>query len=163
MKLNMKAGTLAAIGALVVAMPAAAHPGGNGHGGKSSSHSHKCQPHKRAYVEAGTVDSATASTLAQNSDGTWSGTLVVDVIRSNRAAKADRGQTVTYSFDSAPLRVRFAGGTSGFSAGERVRLLGKVQTVARRCTAPDPAPAPVFHRLVVHPAASTVTSGSSDS
>jgi hypothetical protein len=141
MKLNPRIGALAAIGAMAVAVPAAAHPGGNpkangaGHG-QSSAHSHKCQPHNRAYVESGTVDSVAASSLAQNSDGTWSGTLAVDVTRSNHAARADRGQTVTYTLTSAQLKVAFDGGTTGFSAGERVRLFGKIAATSKRCPAP---------------------------
>jgi hypothetical protein len=163
MKLNTKIGTLVAVGAMAVAVPAAAHSPNShstGHGGNSGSH--KCQAHRRAYVEGGTVDSVTPSTLAQNSDGTWSGTLVVDVTRANHTAKADRGQTVTYTFDSAQLNVRLDGGATGFDSGNRVRLIGKLAKVGRRCPAPDPAPAPEFKRIVVHPASSTdsTTSGS---
>ncbi|HEY1523403.1 MAG TPA: hypothetical protein VGF70_10365 [Solirubrobacteraceae bacterium] len=153
MKLNTKLGMLAAAGAMAVVAPAAAHPGGNPHGQPSGSH--KCQPHNRAYVEAGTVDSSTASTLAQNSDGTWSGTLVVDVTRANHAARADEGQTVTYTFDSATVRVAFDGGATGLAAGERIKLIGKLATVAKMCPAPTTAPVPAFKRVVVHPAASS--------
>jgi hypothetical protein len=171
MSLNTKIGTLAAVGAMLVAVPAAAHPGGNptGHGnsggthGQGGSHSHRCQPHNRAYVESGTVDSTTPSTLAQNSDGTWSGTLVVDVTRADRAARADQGQTVTYTFDNAQLNVAFDGGTTGFTAGERVRLIGKVASTPRRCTPPSSPAAPVFRRVVVHPTQSSDSSGSGSS
>lgn len=159
MQLGSKVGTLVAIGALVVAMPAAAHPGGNSHG-TGNQHSHKCQAHNRAYVESGTVDSTTGSTLAQNSDGTWSGTLVVDVAHASHAAQADRGQTVTYTFDSSELNVVFDSGTSGFSGGEPIRLIGKIAALAPKCAAPSSASAPVFRRVVV---GSSDTSGSSDS
>jgi len=149
---------LAVAGALAVAVPAAAHPTSSDHpsgSSHSSGKSHKCKPHNVAYTESGVVDAATASTLTQNSDGTWSGTLVVDVTRTNHAAKADKGQTVSYSFDAAKLRVRFDGGTTGFTAGERVRLIGKLATVAKKCTALSPAATPVFRMVVVHPAATT--------
>ncbi len=160
MKFNTKIGMLAAAGAMAVAVPAAAHPGNpNGHG-QGGSQSHKCQAHNRAYVEAGTVDSVTSSTLAQNSDGTWSGTLVVDVTRANHAAKADKGQTVTYTFDSAAMRVALDGGATGFTMGERVKLIGKLATVAKKCTVPSTAPAPVFKRIVVHPAAASNSAAS---
>jgi hypothetical protein len=157
MNLNTKIGALAAVGAMLVAVPAAAHPGrgpsgthGNsGTHGQSGSHSHKCEPHNRAYVEGGTVDSATSSTLAQNSDGTWSGTLVVDVTHANHAAKADKGQTVTYTFSSAPLDVVFDNGSAGFTAGEPVQLIGKIAAVGKRCPAPSTTPAPVFKRIIV--------------
>lgn len=161
MKLNIKAGTvIAAVGALVMAVPAAAHPGPSDHsnggshanGASHPSKSHKCMPHNVAYVEGGTIDAATPSTLTANADGTWSGTLVVDVTTANHAARADRHQTVTYTFTDAKLRVRFDGGTTAFTAGERVKLIGKEATVAKKCTALSPAATPVFRRLVVHPA-----------
>lgn len=163
MRLRIKAGTvIAAAGALAMAGTAAAHPGPSNHpnggshanGGGNSAQSHMCKPHNGAYVEGGTVDSTTASSLAQNSDGTWSGTLVVDVTRANHAARADKGTTVTYTFNDAKLRVRFDGGTTGFTAGERIQLIGKEAAVAKKCTALSPAPAPVFRMLVVHPASS---------
>jgi hypothetical protein len=158
MKNKIKVGALVTIGALAVAMPAAAHPGGSSHGhGKGSSH--KCQAHNRAYVESGTVDSTTASTLAQNSDGTWSGTLVVDVTASNHAARADQGQTVTYTFSSANLKVKLDNGTTGFTAAAPVQLIGKIAASAPKCTAPSSAPAPVFRMIVV---GSSDSSGSSD-
>lgn len=164
MTLNRKIGTLVALGAMAVAVPAAAHPGGNPNGhGNSGSHSHKCQAHNRAYVESGTVDSTTPSTLAQNSDGTWSGTLVVDVTRANRAARGDRGQTVTYTFTNAALDVAFDNGSSGFTAGEPVRLIGKIAATAKKCPAPSSAPAPVFRRVVVDAPQSSDSSGSTGS
>jgi len=79
---------------------------------------------------------------------------VVDVKTANHMAKADKGQTVTYTFTDAKLRVRFDGGTSAFTAGERVMLIGKEAAVAKKCTALTPAPAPVFRMIVVHPALS---------
>lgn len=171
MKLNSKIGTLVAIGALAAAVPAAAHPGGNSHAkshvkGSSPSQSHRCRPHNRAYIESGTVDATTPSTLAQNSDGTWSGTLVVDVTRADRAARSDKGQTVTYTFSSANLNVAFDGSSTGFSAGERVKLIGKLAESPKRCTSASNDATPVFKRLAVHPASSSSSesgSGSSDS
>src|SRR5438067_7091763 len=130
MRLNSRLCTIiAATGTLALAMPALAHPAGHGGSGKGgggaggNSHSHKCKPHNVGYVEAGKIDSATASTLAQNQDGTWTGTLVVDVKHANRWAKGDKNTTVTYTFTNANVRVRFHGGTSGFAAGERVQLI----------------------------------------
>lgn len=161
MKLNVKVGTLAAVtGALAIAVPAGAHPGNSNHPssannpGNNHSQSHKCKPHNVAYIESGTVDATTPSTLAQNSDGTWSGTLVVDVVNTNHWAKADKGKTVTYTLSNAKLKVRFDGGTTGFTAGERVQLIGKLAAVAKKCAALDPAASPVFRMVVVHPAKS---------
>jgi ribosomal protein L31 len=173
MRINVKAAALtAAVGTLAIAVPAGAHPGSAGHPGASNhaaensskshggganhpSQSHRCRPHQVAYVESGTIDSATPSTLAANSDGTWSGTLIVDVTSANHWAKADRSKTVTYTFNASKLKVRFADRASGFSAGEPVKLIGKLATQAGPCTATGTAASPVFNRVVVHPVAST--------
>lgn len=160
MSINIRLGALvAAVSAVALAVPATAHPGPGDHPGRSdhaganhrSEQSRACAPHNLAYVESGVVDAATSSTLTQNADGTWSGTLVVDVTEANHRAKADKGTTVTYTFTGATLDVRFDGGTTAFSAGERVRLIGALAVVGKRCAAPSPAPGPVFRTVVVHP------------
>lgn len=155
MKLNLKVGTLAAAaGALAVAVPAAAHPGASqaGQHGKS----HRCLPHNVAYVEGGTVDATLPTTpLAKNSDGTWSGTLVVDVTRANFWARHDKKTTVTYTFDHAKLRVHLGRGVTGFTAGEPVQLVGKLAVVAKGCPALSPAATPVFRMVTVHLAPTT--------
>ncbi len=159
MKLNLKAGTLAAAaGALAVAVPAAAHPGPSNHPSQAGQHgrSHRCLPHNVAYVEGGTVDATLPTTpLAKNSDGTWSGTLVIDVTRANFWARADKNTTVTYTFDNAKLRVTLGRGVTGFTAGERVQLVGKLAVVAKKCPALSPAAKPVFRMVTVHLAAPT--------
>ena len=149
-----------AAGALAIAVPAAAHPGPNHHNnghhgnGNSQGKSHKCKPHNVGYVESGTVDMTTASTLAMNTDGTWSGTLVVDVTRTNHWAKSAMGTTVPVAFTNAKLDVDFGGGTTGFTGGERVKLIGKLAVVGKKCPALTPPPTPVFRMVVVHPAKS---------
>jgi hypothetical protein len=157
MKPNFKVATLAvAAGALAIAVPAAAHPRPGSHPSKPDhpSSSHKCMPHNVAFVESGTVDATTASTLAQNPDGTWTGTLVVDVTRTNHWARKDRHTTVTETFTAAKLHVVFADKTTGFTSGERVTLIGKLATVAKKCTPTGSPAAPVFRMVVVHPAKS---------
>jgi hypothetical protein len=162
LKINVKVGALSvAATALAIAVPAAAHPSSSvnphHHNHPSANHpsqSHKCTPHNVAYLESGTIDGATGSTLAVNPDATWSGTLVVDVTSANHWAKADRGTTVTYPFANAKLTVRFDGGTSGFAADERVKLIGKLAVVSNGCTTVTPAPRPSFRMVVVHPATS---------
>jgi hypothetical protein len=164
MNLNLKIGTLVtAASALALAVPAGAHPGNSDHPGASShssgtnssatnrAQSHRCKPHNVAYVEAGVVDSAAPSTLAQNDDGTWSGTLAVDIARTNHWAKADAGKTVTYTFNASKLRVHFNGRTTALAAGEHVKLIGKLATVASKCVATGSATSPVFNTVVVHP------------
>ncbi len=159
MKLNLKVGTLAAAaGALAVAVPATAHPGPTSHPSQPDhpSRSHRCLPHNVAYVEGGTVDATLPTTpLAKNSDGTWSGTLVVDVSHANFWARADKKTTVTYTFDNAKLRVRLGKGVTGFAPGERVQLVGKLAVVGKRCPALSPAATPVFRMVTVHLAPKT--------
>jgi hypothetical protein len=92
------------------------------------------------------------STLAQNSDGTWSGALVVDVTHTDHRAKADNDTTVTYTFASQKLRVRFDRGATGFVSHERVRLIGKLDVVGKKC--PSITASPTFRMIVVHPAVS---------
>lgn len=143
---------VATVGAFAVTVPAVAHPGPAHQPDNASHPSHKCAPHKVGYIESGTVDSATASTLAANPDGTWSGTLVVNVKHANHWAKADKSTTVTYTFTNAKLHVHFDGGTTGFASGEHVQLIGKLATVSKKCSALTPAAAPDFRTVVVHPA-----------
>jgi hypothetical protein len=157
LRINLRlAAIVTAAGALAIAVPAAAHPVPSDHptGAGHTSQSHRCQAHNVAYIESGTVDAVTPSTLAKNPDGTWSGTLVVDVARTNHWAKANEGQTVSYTFTNATLEVRLDDGSSGFAAGEQVRLIGKLAAVAKKCSALSPAATPVFRMVVVHPAAS---------
>ncbi|MDE3129876.1 MAG: hypothetical protein KGL16_01880 [Acidobacteriota bacterium] len=147
---------IAAVAALSVAVPAIAQAdkGGTPNSKSNKSHptqSHKCKPHNVAYVESGTIDAATASTLA-SSNGTWTGTLVVDVTKTNTAAKGDKGKTVTYTFTAAKLRVRFGHGVSALSAGEHVQLIGKLQMVGKKCTPLSPAAMPVINKVIVHAA-----------
>lgn len=145
----------ASVGTLAVAVPAIAQASKGGNPKSGTNHptqSHKCKPHNVAYVEWGTVDATTASTLA-GSNGTWTGTLVVDVTKTNHAARGDKGKTITYSFTSAKLRVRFDHGVTGFTAGERVKLIGKLATVGKNCTPLSPAATPVINKVIVHAAA----------
>ena len=157
MRFNIRVGAaIAGLGALAIAVPAAAHPGKSHHRKGTdhpSAHSHHCsKAHHVAYLEGGKVD-GTPSTLAKNGDGTWSGTLVVDITHANHWARADRDKTVTYTFSSSKLKVHFDGGTTGFSAGERVQLIGKLAVMSKTCTASGSAPAaPIFRMVVVHPA-----------
>jgi hypothetical protein len=161
LRINVRIGTLvAAASMLAIAAPAGAHPGNSSHpdpsnhlsGSNHATQSHRCTPHSVAYIESGTIDSSTASTLAANPDGTWSGALVVDVTRTNHWAKSDKGTTVTYTFTNAGLTVRLDSVLAGIAAGERVKLIGRLTVVARNCAAPTPEPTPVFRAVVVHPA-----------
>src|SRR6185437_12002268 len=66
--------------------------GGKGRHGRPGNpgNSHKCKPHKVAYVASGTLVS---QTLAKNADGTYSGEVTVEVKRTNHYAAGDKGKT----------------------------------------------------------------------
>ena len=143
----------AAVGALAIGIPGLAQADKGGKPGKTHpTTSHKCMPHNVAYVEWGTVDANTTSTLA-GSNGTWTGSLVVDVTKTNHAARGDKGKTITYTFAASTLRVRFDQGATGFTAGERVKLIGKLATVGKKCTPPTTPATPVIKKVIVHAAA----------
>ncbi|HET9719876.1 MAG TPA: hypothetical protein VFP55_07360 [Solirubrobacteraceae bacterium] len=154
MKIRSKATALiAASGALAIAVPAAAHttpshPSGTGSG---AAHTHRCAPHKVAYIVSGTI--IDGSTLVQASDGTWSGTLTYTVTHHNRWAKGDSGSATLSS-----TKVSFRAGATDFSAGNRVKLIGKVEYVRVKghnsCTNPGAQGAPTFRKAIVLPPAS---------
>jgi hypothetical protein len=124
------------------------HTGKPSHPGKS----HKCRVHKVAYVASGLLVSqtltkdggptttSTSASLHGNPNGTYSGDVTVDVKHTNHHARGDKGTTVTYSVSH--VRVTFAlpdvnnDGSSGLDdlqAGDRVKLIGKITTLAKRC------------------------------
>ena len=63
--------------------------GGKGH----KSGSHKCKVHRVGYVAHGTLVSFK---LEKNADGTYSGEVTVEVTRTNRHGRVDKGTTRTY-------------------------------------------------------------------
>lgn len=152
MKLNTRAGAAIAAAATMIALPAAALAGPPSSPGKANhpnagdhpSQSHKCTPHSRAYVEGGTVTAITT-----DSTGAVTG-ITIAVTHANHAAKAAPTTTLTLSDVSV---VRFGGGTTAFTTGEQVQLIGKIQALAKKCTAPQGwAPTPTFRMIVVNPA-----------
>jgi hypothetical protein len=131
-----------------------AHPGPSGKGASSS---HKCKPHEVAYIVHGTIDASQGAITVTN--GTVaSGRLEVNVTRTNHWAKRDRPghatQPVGYAL-GPKTRVKFDGGTSDFTSGERVKLIGKAPLVKNRhCTGVGTVGTPTISMVVVHPAAS---------
>jgi len=145
------AALLAAVGALAIAVPAAAHPGNTNH----PSGTHSCKTHNVAYIVGGTVTDVSGLTV--NSD-TPTGTLVITVTHANKWAKKDgasNGASETYTVTGA--KVKFPPGTGSFANGDRVQLIGKFPMVRSHgqnaCTAPT-SPVPTFRAVVDHPAAS---------
>jgi len=157
MRIRFKAVTLvAAAGALAIAVPAAAHPNGSNHPNGSdhpngnAQNSHRCAPHNVAYIVAGTV--ADGTSMTQDSGATtWSGTLVVTVAHTNHWAKGTSG-----TFTLSGVKVKFAGGATTFTTGERVKVIGKLPVVRSHgknsCQNAGPGSTPTIRMVVVHPA-----------
>jgi hypothetical protein len=154
------AASLVALG--TVASPALAHggppsglPGGAPMGRGPANHparSHKCKPHKVAFVARGSLVS---QSLTKNSDGTYSGDLTVNVARTNHHAAGDRGHQVTYTLDQARVTFGLADanndgsvGLDDLAAGDRVGVLGKVTALAKRCDHTGLTPTTTIRRVV---------------
>jgi hypothetical protein len=148
---------VAAASALTAAVPAMAHPGPLGHPSVHSSGSHECKPHKVGYIAHGKIDSSQGAITV--TDGTVaSGTLEVNVTRTNHWAKGDRPGNATQPVGYAlgqQTKVKFDGGTTDISSGERVTLIGKASIITnKQCTGAGTVGTPTIRMVVVHPAAS---------
>jgi hypothetical protein len=135
------------------------NPHGNGNA-NSPGKSHKCVPHKVAYTAGGTLVS---QTLTKDSGAnTYSGEVVVEVTRTNRHAAADKGKTVTYKVTNVNLTFGLADtnndGTVGLddlAKGDRVRLIGKITALAKKCSQTGFTAATTIRRIVFHAPAGT--------
>jgi hypothetical protein len=151
---------LAACAAALTTTPAWAH-GSDDHP-THPARSHKCAPHKVGYVAAGTLASQTLVVDAVAADDstpkpTYSGDVTIDVAKTNRAAKADKGTTKTYTLDHARVvlglddqnadgRVDLA----DVAATDRVKVIGKVTKLAKRCDQTGFTPELTIKKLIVH-------------
>jgi hypothetical protein len=114
-----------ALGALVV--PAAAKSAK--HAPPPAAKPHKCVPHGVAYIASGALVSGS---LTLNPDGTYSGTLTVHVTKTNHHARADKGTDKSYTLDHAKAKLHGETGAT-LTAGSRVKLRGKITTLAKKC------------------------------
>ena len=138
---------VALIAAAAIVVPAqASKPADPGSQGKShttvknhsQSNSHKCKPHKVAWVVKGTLVS---QALTKNSDGTYSGTVNIDVTKTNKHAKAEKGKTnAQYTLDHVKAKFIVTDqpptGTideTDLRPGDRVKLIGKITTLSKKC------------------------------
>jgi hypothetical protein len=127
MRTAAKLGAVVASGALAIAVPAAAKPPHPVHPSHPAT-SHKCTAHNVAYVAHGTVV-AWGATQTGTPSGTWDGPITVTVKSANHHAK---GAT---SFMLHNTKVRLGKGvTNPPVAGDRVVVIGKITTVAKKCT-----------------------------
>jgi opacity protein-like surface antigen len=103
---------------------------GAGQAAGAPSKSHKCQPHKVAYVVHGKLLSGS---LTKNSDKTWSGTLTVHVTKTNKHAKSQKGTDQTYNLDHVKGKVGKGEDPSALTPDSRVEVQGKITKLAKKC------------------------------
>lgn len=128
MKTTAKLGAVAAAGALAIAVPAMAKPPYSlpkPHPPKS----HRCAAHNEAYIASGKFVSWNASPSGK---GRYTGTITVDLTRTNHHAAGQKGTRYTYTLTNT--KVDFGKGANPPVAGDRVVLIGKITAVARKCT-----------------------------
>jgi hypothetical protein len=135
------------------AHPAHGQKGMHGDKGKKGEHGHKgkphkCAPHQVAYIAHGTLVSFSAT---PGTDGRYSGTIVVSVMRANHHARSTKGTQATFTLNDT--RVRLAKGLSAPAAGDRVTVVGKITAVAKRCSDQSMAGTVTVRYVVISPPA----------
>ena len=117
------------------------HGKGKGHsnGAAQPGTSHKCSPHKVAFVVSGRL---VHQTLVKNSDGTYTGTVTLKVTHTNRHAAGEKQGAPEKTYSLTSVRVTFGlrdvngDGTVGLDdvkEGDRAKLIGKVTKLAKKC------------------------------
>jgi hypothetical protein len=119
--------------------PGRGHDNGNQSGTPSThGNSHKCKPQSVGFIVSGTLVS---QTLTLNSDGTYSGNVVVTVTRTNHHAAEEKLEKVNKTFPLVKVHVTFGladtnangAGLDDLKALDRVMLIGKVTKLAKKC------------------------------
>jgi hypothetical protein len=151
---------LVACAAALTTSPAWAH-GSDDHP-TAPARSHKCAPHKVAYVAAGTLVSQTlvvdaAAAARGGSKPTYSGDVTIDVAKANKAARGDKGTTKTYTLDHARVVLGLDDQNSDgrvdladVAAGDRVKVIGKVTKLSKKCDQTGFTPELTIKKLIVH-------------
>jgi hypothetical protein len=146
-----KVALLAAAGAMAIAIPATAKPTPGTHPSHPShpAKSHKCKAHKIAFVASGTLGTWS---LTKDSNGkTYSGMLTVTVKHANHSAGGYK--TLATTFTVAGAHVTFGHGVATQPApGSRVKLIGKITALAKKCDKTGFTPVVTIRKIVVHTA-----------
>jgi hypothetical protein len=147
-----KVALLATLGALLVAIPAAAKPAPHAsvwH--RHHLHHRGCWAREARYRAAGTLS---GWALTENADGTYSGTVTVNVLKGDRHAQGNVGTATTYTVSQVRV-ILHRGVSDPPAAGSRIRLLGRITAIPARCTALDAGftPTITIHRIEVRIAA----------
>jgi hypothetical protein len=140
-----KLALLSAVAALVVAVPASAKkPPGN------HPDSHKCTPHNVAWIVSGTL--TTWSLTLDTGGKTYSGTVTMNVTRSNRHAEGAEGPGMTFTVTAAHVRFGHGVSSTAPAAGSKIKLIGDVTALAPKCSTTGFTPTVTVERVVLHKA-----------
>lgn len=132
---------------------------GSGHHGQPGEpshpgHSHKCKPHGVGYVAAGTFVS---QTLTKNADGTYSGEVTAKVTHTNHHALGDLNTTKIYKLERVHVTFGLADtnkdgsvGLDDLKEGDRMKLIGKITALAKKCPAGEFTPTTTIRKVVFH-------------
>jgi hypothetical protein len=128
---------------------------GKGHHGNRtvSGGSHQCKPHKVGYVVSGTLVS---QTLTKNAEGTYSGEVTVEIRRTNHHAAGNKGtkaykvENVDVTFGLADTNNDGRAGLDDLKAGDRVKLIGKITALAKKCDQSKFTATTTIRKLVFH-------------
>lgn len=121
---------------------------GNGKSNRNRGASHMCKrPHRVAYVAAGKL---VTDSLTENENHTYSGELTVEVKRTNHHARAVKGTTVTYTVED--VYVHGPVSVEALKPGDRVRLIGGITFLPRKCMSSEFSPTTTIRKLIFHPA-----------
>jgi hypothetical protein len=145
MKSSLRIAAFASAASVFVAVPALAkgpHPTHPTH----PSNSHKCTPHSVGFVASGTLQSWGAT---PDGKGGYNGTVMMTVTRTNHHA-AGIGPTHTFTFSGA--KVHFGKGGNPPVAGERVKVIGKITEVGKKCSDQTGSGVVTITKVTLHPA-----------
>ena len=144
MKTSGRSVLIAAVGAFAVAVPAAARPSQPAHASHPPK-SHTCTPRNDAYAASGQLVSWSAP---QTGSGRYSGTITVHVTRANHHAAGAKRSDVTYNLTNATAH--FGKGANPPTAGDRVKVIGKITALDKKCDQSGFTPTVTVRKIDIH-------------
>ncbi|MBV8947167.1 MAG: hypothetical protein JOZ95_17195 [Solirubrobacterales bacterium] len=115
-------------------------------------------PHDEAYIASGILVSWSAT---ETGTRTFSGTITVHVTKANHHAAAATGSDVTYTLSNTT--VTFGEGANPPTAGDSVRVIGRISELGKKCSQTSLAPQITARKLAVHAAKKEATGSESGS
>jgi hypothetical protein len=122
---------------------------GEGHSGAPSTHGkqHKCAPHKVAFIVSGKL--VEVAGFHENTDGTFSGEMKLTATHKNHHAASEASYTLTNVHVTFGLSDANGDGKRNLEdvrPGDRVKLIGKLAQVTRKC--PKTTAAPTLRKVI---------------